>query len=476
MQNLNGDKILEKLKVHFIHVGNMNNKGTQALFASDVQIIKEVDRDADVSVSTTDIEGVTKMRLPLSRVLPPMVDLPYDRADQTSKQLGFGRNSISYKLLTVSLLVLMPIQTLLSLFSVIACKLGLKPFYRAEVVQNMQASNVVISHSDESFKETASSLPLNPIWAVTWWSMLFSRTLDVMVARSLRKPVLLFPNSVGPFRTWLGRSMAKLSLDSCDYLLIRDPISYGIVENLGFKSTKILTYDTALLFDQPATIPVGVKLPPGLVLGVSAGVYSNSMSKADVENYITAHAQALDQAIEKYGFTVAFLPHYISGFSGDDLEISQKIINQMRNKNRTEVIVTESVPEFKALLNRMSMVISSKMHPAILAVSAFVPVLSIVYDHKQTGFFQRLDMIGCTLNIQEVSTERLTAKIDSTWTQHAQITAALADQIPRWQKNVRSVMKKVVSKYANGVKNELCTSIICTQPADEESLLVAKAA
>lgn len=468
---------MEKLKVHFIHVGNMNNKGTQALFASDVQIIKEVDRDADVSVSTTDIEGVTKMRLPLSRVLPPMVDLPYDRADQTSKQLGFSRSSVSYKLLTVSLLVLMPIQTLLSLFSVFACRLGLKPFYRAEVVQKMQASDVVISHSDESFKETASSLPLNPIWAVTWWSMLFSRTLDVMVARSLQKPVLLFPNSVGPFRTWLGRSMAKLSLDSCDYLLIRDPISYGIVENLGFKSTKILTYDTALLFDQTAPLPIGVTLPHGLVLGVSAGVYSNSMSKAEVENYITAHAQALDSAIEKHGFKVAFLPHYISGFSGDDLEISQKIIQQMRYKQNTDVIVTESVPEFKALLNRMSMVISSKMHPAILAVSAFVPVLSIVYDHKQTGFFQRLDMIDCTLNIQEVSTERLAAKIEDTWSQHEQLTGALREQIPMWQKNVRSVMKKVVSRYANyGVKNELCASIPCTESDDEESLLVAKAA
>ncbi len=463
---------MEKLKVHFIHVGNMNNKGTQALFASDVALIKEVDKNADVSVSTTDIEGVNKMHLPLSRVLPPMVDLPYDRADQTSKTLGFGRNGFQYKFLTVSLLVLMPIQTLLSLFSVICCRFGLKPLYRGDVIKKVQACNVVISHSDESFKETASSLPLNPVWAVTWWSMLFSRTLEVMVARSLHKPVILFPNSVGPFRTWLGRSMAKLSLDSCDYLLIRDPISYGIVEKMGFKSTKILTYDTALLFDQQGSIPAGVTLSSDPVLGVSAGVYSNSMSKADVQNYITSHAQALDSAIGKHGFTVVFLPHYISGFSGDDLEISKKIIEKMRHKEQTKIMVTESVPEFKALLDRMSMVISSKMHPAILAVTGFVPVLSIVYDHKQTGFFQRLNMTDCTLDIKEVSAERLTSKIDGTWSQHVQLTAALAVQIPRWQKNVRSVMKKVVLRYANfGVKNELSKSIIHTEPTDEACLL-----
>jgi colanic acid/amylovoran biosynthesis protein len=332
----------------------------------------------------------------------------------------------------------------------------------------------VISHSDESFKETASSLPLNPVWAVTWWSMLFSRTLEVMVARAFHKPVILFPNSVGPFRTFLGRSMAKLSLNSCDYLLIRDPISYDIVKTMGIRTSKILTYDTALLFNQQANIPSSINLPSELVIGVSAGVYSNSMSKYDVQNYISAHAKALDAAIEKHGFTVAFLPHYISGFSGDDLEISKKITQQMRHKEKTKIIITENAPEFKTLLNRMSMVISSKMHPAILAVSSFIPVLSIVYDHKQTGFFQRLDMTHCTLDISMVSAERLADKIESTWNKQAQITATLAEQIPIWQKNVRQVMKRVVLRYVNlGVKNELPSSIICTQSVDEEGLLVA---
>ena len=440
---------LPSFKVHFIHVGNMNNKGTQALFSSDVSIIKEVTTDAEVNVSTTDILGVKKLDLPLNKILPPMVDLPYDRADQTSKSLGFGRNGFHYKLLTISLLFLMPIQTVLSLFSVVLRKAGFKTVYRSEVIENVKNCDLVISHSDESFKETASSLPLNPYWAITWWSMLFSRTMEIMVARSFHKPIVLFPNSVGPFRTWLGRFMTRLSLNNCDYLLIRDPISYAIVDKLGISASKILTYDTALLFNQQSSLSLtsSVGLPSELVIGVSAGVYSNSMSKSEVQNYIEAHARALDTVIEKYGFTVAFLPHYISGFSGDDVDISKRIIEKMRNQQHVKIIVTESVREFKKILGRMNMVISSKMHPAILAVSSFVPVLSIVYDHKQTGFFQRLDMTSCTLDISDISYERLLSKIDSVWLQQAELKEALADQIPKWQRNVRSVMKKVVSKY-----------------------------
>jgi polysaccharide pyruvyl transferase WcaK-like protein len=121
----------------------------------------------------------------------------------------------------------------------------------------------------------------------------------------------------------------------------------------------------------------------------------------------------------------------------------------MNNQQYVKIIVTQSVTEFKSLLNQMQIVVSSKMHPAILAVSSFVPVLSIVYDHKQTGFFQRLDMADCTLDISDVSYERLLSKIDQTWMQQAKLKEVLATQIPRWQRNVKSVMKKTVSLYVN---------------------------
>ena len=427
----------------------MNNKGTQALISSDVSVIKEIANDALISVSTTDIAGVKKLDLPLNKILPPMVDIPYDRADQTSKSLGFGRSGFSYKFLTLALLILMPVQTVLSFFSVLLSKFGFRAVYRKEVIEHVKNCDLVISHSNESFKEAASSLPLNPVWAVTWWSMLFSRTVEVMIARSFHKPVIMFPNSVGPFKTWIGRFLARLSLNSCDYLLIRDPISYAIVDKLGINASKVLTYDTALLFNQTSKTTLSLSLASEPVIGVAAGIYSNSMSKRDVQNYIKAHAQALDAAIKKHGFYVAFLPHYISGFSGDDVDISKRILEKMNNQQYVKIIVTQSVTEFKSLLNQMKIVISSKMHPAILAVSSFVPVLSIVYDHKQTGFFQRLDMADCTLDISDVSYERLLSKIDQTWMQQAKLKEVLATQIPRWQRNVKSVMKKTVSLYVN---------------------------
>ena len=423
----------------------MNNKGTQALICSDVSVLHKAFKGISITVSTTDIDGVEKLNLPVKRVSPPMVDIPYDKADQISKKLGFDRSSYFYKILTIALLVLIPVQISLALGSVVLTKIGFKRVYRKEVIESIKNSNVVISHSDENFKETASLLPLNFYWIVTWWSMLISRTLDIMVSRSLNRPVVMFPNSVGPFRTFIGRFLSRLSLNSCDYILIRDPVSYEIVDKVGIKTAKVLTYDTAILFDRPTKGSLTDVSRP--IVGVSPGIYGQSLSKAENKRYIEAHVRALDNAVEKYGISIVFLPHYISGFKHDDLDVSKSIIKKMKNKSHAQIIETDNVTDFCQLLNQMDMVISSKMHPAILAVIGFVPVLCISYDHKQTAFFQRLDMSECVLNIRDVSYERLSSKIDETWKNRLSLEKSLRSQIPTWQNNVKATIEKTVSHY-----------------------------
>ena len=437
-------------KAHLMHVGNLNNKGTQALLASDFFVINKIVEGASISVSTTDIDGVNRLNLPFDAVLPPAVDIPYMKADELVKRFKLERGGHSYKLLVIALLISMGLQTFSALFSILFEKIGLKPFYRGALIKKIKESDLVISHSDENFKETASLLPLNPIWTVTWWSMLFSRTLDVMVAKAFRKPVVMFPNSVGPFRTGVGVFLSRFSLNRCDYLLIRDPISYKIISELNIRTPKILTYDTALLYSSSENES---KKFPKPTVGVSPGVYSQSLSKVEVESYILSHARALDTIIEKYKVFVVFLPHYISGFSDDDFDISLSILERMKNKSRTKIIKTSNVDEFKLLLDQMDMVVSSKMHPAVLAATGYVPIVCIAYDHKQTAFFERLDMTDCTLNIRNVTFESLLSTMEKTWNQRAALQASLKSKIPQWQKDVNSVIETIVTRYNQPIRS-----------------------
>jgi colanic acid/amylovoran biosynthesis protein len=277
--------------------------------------------------------------------------------------------------------------------------------------------------------------------------MLVSRTQEMLVAKSFRRPIVLFPNSVGPFRTFFGRLLARLSLSSFNLILIRDSVSYEIVKKLDLNArvARILTYDTALLFrtdfrktDLPFSRPV---------VGVCPGFYSHSLSKLGAQKYVMAHASALDEAVERHGFSVVFLPHYVSGFENDDLEISRSIMSKMKHRDRLRLINAETVEEFKFLLEQTDVVISSKMHPAVLGVSGFVPVLCIAYDHKQTSFFERLGMKDCVVDIRQISPKNLASKMDYVWNNRERLKKDLRRKIPVWQRHVKEAMNNALASY-----------------------------
>jgi polysaccharide pyruvyl transferase WcaK-like protein len=424
----------------------MNNKGTQALFKSDVSVIRSiVGREVSISVSTTDIEGVKRLNLSLEAILPPAVDVPYEKADQLVKKLRVGRKGVRYASFMIAMLYAMYVQAVLTIFSILLIKAGLGAPYRKETLKHVRDCDLVISHSDENFKESASLLPLNPYWAVTWWSMLISRTMEILVAKSFGKSVIMFPNSVGPFRTWVGRFLARLSLNSCDHVLIRDPISYEIVSHLGIRSAKTLTFDTALLFDTADKSNLDNFSRP--LMGVSPGIYARALSQGEIHKYIMAHAWALDAAIERFGFFVVLMPHYVSGFHFDDMEISKLIKDNMKNRDKVQIVSTSGVDEFKRLANRMDIILSSKMHPAILGASGYVPILCVAYDHKQTGFFQRLDMVDCIVDIREISSQSLFSKIEYVWIRRKQLKESLENKIPACQSHLRRTLKKIIAPY-----------------------------
>ena len=428
------------LRVHIIHVGNMVNKGTQALLKSDVFILREIlGEDIILSVSTTDVSRVKRLNLSFNAVLPPLVDIPYEKADFYAKRLGFTRADLLYKVFAAGSLILMFFQVLLSAFSAFLEKLGLRGIYRARVLEYMKNADVVISYSDENFKESASLLPLNVYWILTWWSMLLSRTWDVLTSRFLGKRVVMFPNSVGPFRTWLGVLLAKIALNMCNFILVREPISFKVVNSLGITSPKLLTSDTALLFDKKRAVNFNPPLRP--VIGVSPGIYAQSLSKEKVNRYINEHARALDKMIKECGFFVVFLPHYISGFQFDDLEISKLILTRMKNKRYAQIVESSSVEEFKSILDSMDIVVSSKMHPAVLAVSGHIPTLCIAYDQKQTGFFLRLGLKECVVSIREFSYELLLSKIKYVWEKKEEIRAVLRQRVPNLQQEIKETIK-----------------------------------
>jgi colanic acid/amylovoran biosynthesis protein len=432
-------------KIHLMHVGDMTNKGTEALLRSDVVSIRQIVGDVFLSVSTTDVRGVESLDLPVSRVLPVMVDIPYKTADRMARKLGIRRNSLKYRVLALGSLMYMVIQTVVLIFSIMLKKIGFRVPFRDGVLDSVESCDMAVSCSDENFKEAASLLPSSIYWTLNWWSMLYGRVLEVLAVRSFGKPIVLFPNSIGPFNTLVGRFLAWLTFSNLDYILVREAISYKIADSLGVRNRSVLTYDAALLFEPSKRIALKHVAHPAI--GVCPGIYSQSLSRQDIKRYISENAKALDLAIDRCSANIVLLPHYITGFDYDDLEISRLVRSEMKNQDRVRVIEVGNLDDFKSYLDDMDIIVSSKMHPAVLGISGCVPVVCIAYDHKQIGFFDGFGLGEFVIDIKEVSCGILISKIERVWNERAKIADLLRVRVPEMKSDVKKAMTSALAPY-----------------------------
>jgi polysaccharide pyruvyl transferase WcaK-like protein len=201
--------------------------------------------------------------------------------------------------------------------------------------------------------------------------------------------------------------------------------------------------DTALLFD-----PEGYKGTlhlPYKTIGVAAGFYYRSLAADKQLQYFLSHSRTLDRLIEKYGFNVVFLPHDVKGFEHDDFTVCDTIRKYMRRKDRVKIIRAKTVEEYICLLKQINLLLTSKMHPAVLASKNYIPMVTVSYDHKQVGFFKQIGLEKYLIDITRVSSKELLSLIELAWSEREKIQKRLQRKIPEMQEMVRTTIRKSLS-------------------------------
>lgn len=409
-------------------------------------MLREIFNDAEIFVSTMDVDGVNMFGPPLERVLPGLIDVPFKKAGLRAKRLSYRRHTMKFKVDLLVRLFFVPLQAFIAFASCILSRFGVGALYRAEVVDAFRDCDLLISTSDENFKEGNLRFPFNIAWMVTWWSLLFIRTCEVVFAKKIfKKKVIVFPNSVGPFRTFIGRLLARIAFKNVDLLLLRDQTSVVNVKSLAVKSPTILTTDVAINFKASKKNKLQKLETP--TIGVAAGAYLGALKEDEIKNYVTTHAKALDNMIDKYDVNIVFLPHDFAGFRNDDYDMCMYVLQRMQYKEKAKIICVESVDEYKLLIGQLDMLVSSKMHPAVLAASSTVPALYIVYDHKQTGFFEQIGLLDHCLDIRAISYSCLVKKMESLWNSREKVRRLLSRRIPELQENVKKAIRQAVLTF-----------------------------
>ena len=249
----------------------------------------------------------------------------------------------------------------------------------------------------------------------------------------LGRPILLMPGSYGPF-PGLHRYAARWLFTRCELVMARDQISADEASAAGLPSGRIrLVADTAFLLPDGAGAAeladhgIDRMLPAQGLLGVSVMSHDFPGSKdpaAALDAYLHGVAAALDSCCRNGDIT----PVFVSQVSGDE-ESSRAVITRMKEGGRAVCLDDDLTPfGLKALYARFELLLGSRIHANILAMSSGVPTVAIAYEHKARGIMDLAGLGEYVVSITEP--DHLEAVLAKAWESRSSNRSALARRLP----------------------------------------------
>lgn len=273
---------------------------------------------------------------------------------------------------------------------------------------------------------------------------------EIIFSKLLGKPVMLWANSLGPFNPKYIRPFVKRVLNKVDLITTREATSKKILDDIGVTAPVFVTADAAFTLphipqkEAMMIVERETEIPKNeLMVGVTVIPWNFPYEKDEAkkikkfENYLDAMAGAVDYIIEKLNAHVFFFPQVILPPTKDDRPISMKVLNKIKNKSNVTVLTDDYSPEqIKGMYGCMSLQIGTRFHSCILAQSMHVPTIAIEYDgHKALGIMRLLDLEEYVCDINTITTQELTSKIDKIW-------AERDDVKKRLEKNIKVMQAK----------------------------------
>ena len=235
------------------------------------------------------------------------------------------------------------------------------------------------------------------------------------------RPLVLAPQTIGPFSSTLRRALAAGSARRCVIVATRDALSTAALHEMGIRQGIIEASDVALrLPHAPPSRPPGG--PVRIGLNVSGLLMSGGYTRSNMFGLRMDYRQLVRDIIAAFlhhpdGCEVHLVPHVITWTRGDledDLQASLDLAAEFPQVRVAPAFATP--PEAKSYIAGLDFFMGARMHACIAAFSAGVPVVPMAYSRKFAGLFGSLGYnhtVDCTSDPAESILQRILAAYDN---------------------------------------------------------------
>lgn len=217
--------------------------------------------------------------------------------------------------------------------------------------------------------------------------------LSKNIVCSLGKPLVLAPQTIGPFNGWASRLLAKQVMERCKSVFARDNLSSDYLKEMGVAGNNHEAIDVAFklpftrkVFERNGKTRVGINVS-GLLY---SGGYTGSNQFGLTVDYPAVIRELIGWFQSQPDVEVHLIPHVIEPHMPveDDVAVSQKLANEFPGVIVAPAFTRPS--EAKSYIAGMDFFTGARMHACVAAFSSGVPVVPMAYSRKFRGLFGTL--------------------------------------------------------------------------------------
>ena len=332
--------------------------------------------------------------------------------------------------------------------------------HRRESLWNIRMSTWIHSRSNPAAKDICEADAVYDVSAGDSFTDLYgahrfrSVVLPKLIALEAGKPLILLPQTYGPFRSLQARDTAASIVRRSRMAWARDAESFlALRELLGdaFDPSRH-RQGVDMAFALPAIAPSSLshklrswlssdELQSSEVIGINvSGLIYNDPVPAAAQfglkaNYTEIVHSFLEWILRSTNVRVILLPHVTvpSGYVESDPDAAQCVYNRLTPKQQERVAIAEpesSPSELKWLIGQTSWFCGTRMHSTIAALGSGVPTAAVSYSLKTSGVFATCEQRHQVFELRHQETDEILAGLKASFLRRKRDRQDLAVSIP----------------------------------------------
>lgn len=193
-------------------------------------------------------------------------------------------------------------------------------------------------------------------------------------ARRAKVPIVLAPQTIGPFGACVTSHIGRSVLKHADLVCSRDPESSRYAEQLG-RRPDFETSDVAFCLP---SVPMAKS--HDVILNVS-GLLWHPNPHVDFQYYRSSITSLVERLLDD-GRSVVLLPHVIGGEGLDnDVPACEAVYDLYRTRG-ARLVVPKDLTKMREAIGSGAVLIGSRMHACLNAISVGTPAIAWSYSRK----------------------------------------------------------------------------------------------